>query len=74
MAAALSAGLAGATPLPRRLADALGQLATRRDRPGYGLRRHGTSLCGALLVTALLLVCSARIVAGTYRPFLYFRF
>ncbi len=53
----------GATPLPKRIAKAL-----EARCPKAAAFLHPAALC------ALLLVCTAYLVDGSYNPFLYFRF
>lgn len=53
----------GATPLPKRIAKAL-----EARCPKAAALLHPVALC------ALLLVCTAYLVDGSYNPFLYFRF
>ena len=53
----------GATPLPKRIAKAL-----EARCPKAAARLHPAALC------ALLLICTAYLVDGSYNPFLYFRF
>ena len=53
----------GATPLPKRIAKAL-----EARCPKAAALLHPAALC------ALLLICSAYLVDGSYNPFLYFRF
>ena len=55
----------GATPLPQRLAAAL------------AAKRHGANVLAVLepvFLLALLAVCTAFLVDGSFNPFLYFRF
>ena len=54
-------GILGATPLPRRLGARI------------AASRAGTVLTG-LFLAAVLLVCTAYMVDGSFSPFLYFRF
>ena len=54
-------GFAGATPLPKQLAERL-----EKTRAGAVLE--------VLMLVALLLVCTAYLVDGSFSPFLYFRF
>lgn len=53
----------GATPLPKRIAKAL-----EARCPKAAALLHPAALC------ALLLICTAYLVDGSYNPFLYFRF
>lgn len=53
----------GATPLPKRIAKAL-----EARCPKAAALLHPDALC------ALLLICTAYLVDGSYNPFLYFRF
>lgn len=53
----------GATPLPKRIAKAL-----EARCPKAAALLHPVALC------ALLLICTAYLVDGSYNPFLYFRF
>lgn len=53
----------GATPLPKRIAKAL-----EARCPKAAAILHPVALC------ALLLICTAYLVDGSYNPFLYFRF
>ena len=53
----------GATPLPKRIAKAL-----EARCPKAATLLHPAALC------ALLLICTAYLVDGSYNPFLYFRF
>ena len=53
----------GATPLPKRIAKAL-----EARCPKAAAILHPAALC------ALLLICTAYLVDGSYNPFLYFRF
>ena len=53
----------GATPLPKRIAKALEACC-----PKAAALLHPAALC------ALLLICTAYLVDGSYNPFLYFRF
>lgn len=53
----------GATPLPKRIAKAL-----EAHCPKAAALLHPAALC------ALLLICTAYLVDGSYNPFLYFRF
>ena len=53
----------GATPLPKRMAQAL-----QARCPKAAAILHPIALC------ALLLICTAYLVDGSYNPFLYFRF
>ena len=53
----------GATPLPKRIAKAL-----EAHCPKAAAFLHPAALC------ALLLICTAYLVDGSYNPFLYFRF
>lgn len=53
------AGILGATPLPKRLGNALGE-----KYPWVQ----------AAVMPALLLLCTAYLVDGSFNPFLYFRF
>ena len=55
----------GATPLPQRLAA------------GLAAKRHGAKVLAVLepiFLLALLAVCTAFLVDGSFNPFLYFRF
>ena len=55
----------GATPLPQRLAAA------------FAAKRHGANVLAVLepvFLLALLAVCTAFLVDGSFNPFLYFRF
>ena len=55
----------GATPLPQRLAAA------------FDAKRHGAKVLAVLepiFLLALLAVCTAFLVDGSFNPFLYFRF
>lgn len=52
-------GILGATPLPRRLGRSIGERAP---------------LLETLAMAALLLLCTAYLVDGSFNPFLYFRF
>ena len=54
-------GILGATPLPRRIGARI------------AASRAGTVLTGVFLA-AVLLVCTAYMVDGSFSPFLYFRF
>ena len=56
----LAVSVVGATPLPKRLAAAIPERVT-------AVLEH-------LALTALLLVCTAYLVDGSFNPFLYFRF
>ena len=58
-------GALGATPLPKKLAERV--RATR-------LGGQAWRILAPLALTALLLVCTAYLVDGSYNPFLYFRF
>lgn len=58
-------GAVGATPLPARLANRL------RERTAG---RCVLAIAEPLLLIALLLICTAYLVDGSYNPFLYFRF
>lgn len=60
----LLVALVGATPLPCRL----GQALSRRLPPMVW------SILRALALSALLLLCTACLVDGSFNPFLYFRF
>lgn len=64
-AGVLLLGILGATPLPKRLAERV-----RSTRLGA----RAWKLLAPLALTALLLVCTAYLVDGSYNPFLYFRF
>ena len=55
------AGFVGATPLPK-------QLAARLEKTRAG------AILEVLMLAALLLVCTAYLVDGSFSPFLYFRF
>lgn len=55
----------GATPLPRRLAAA----AEKGRHTGAVLH-----VAEPLVLTALLAVCTAFLIDGSFNPFLYFRF
>ncbi len=55
----------GATPLPKKLAEAAG-----RSKTGAGL----LGVLEPLALAALLAVCTAFLVDGSFNPFLYFRF
>ena len=55
----------GATPLPKRIAEAVG-----RSRGGASVR----GILEPLMLAALLAVCTAFLVDGSFNPFLYFRF
>ena len=55
----------GATPLPKRIAEAVG-----RSRVGASVR----GILEPLMLAALLAVCTAFLVDGSFNPFLYFRF
>ena len=57
----LLAGIAGVTPLPKRIGEWIA--GTRAG-----------SACTAAFLTGLLLVCTGYMVDGSYSPFLYFRF
>jgi alginate O-acetyltransferase complex protein AlgI len=69
VATAIAVAIVGATPLAKRLGTWLEQLATRSPR------------IGALVLTAdtawlvfVLIASTAFLAAGTYNPFIYFRF
>ena len=64
-AGVLVLGALGATPLPKKLAERV--RATR-------LGGQAWRILAPLALTALLLVCTAYLVDGSYNPFLYFRF
>lgn len=55
----------GATPLPRRLAAAV---------ENGGRTRAAFHIAEPLALTALLAVCTAFLIDGSFNPFLYFRF
>ena len=55
----------GATPLPKKLAEAAG-----RSKTGAGV----IGVLEPLALAALLAVCTAFLVDGSFNPFLYFRF
>lgn len=55
----------GATPLPAKLCDRIRQTAAGEN---------GMTIAEPLVLVALLLVCTAFLVDGSYNPFLYFRF
>lgn len=57
--------LFGATPLPAKLRGRLRQTAAGE---------HVLSIAEPLALIALLLICTAFLVDGSYNPFLYFRF
>jgi alginate O-acetyltransferase complex protein AlgI len=59
----------GATPAPAALGRRL-LAATRRSGPVA----NAASALQAVMVAALLFACATRIAAGTYDPFIYFRF
>ena len=56
----IAVSVVGATPLPKRLAAAIPERVTAVLEP--------------LTLTALLLICTAYLVDGSFNPFLYFRF
>lgn len=60
----LIVGIIGATPLPKLLADRLS--ASRA--------RGAMTVLEPIAVAAVLLVCTAYLVDGSYNPFIYFRF
>ncbi len=64
-AAVLILAALGATPLPKLLTVKLGQ-----TRAGHAV----LSVLEPLVLTALLVVCTAYLVDGSFNPFLYFRF
>ena len=64
-AAVLILAALGATPLPKLLTVKLGQ-----TRAGHAV----LSVLEPLMLTALLVVCTAYLVDGSFNPFLYFRF
>ena len=55
----------GATPLPAKLCGRIRQTAAGES---------GMTIAEPLALVALLLVCTAFLVDGSYNPFLYFRF
>lgn len=55
----------GATPLPAKTVSALG-----KRKAGVGV----LSIAEPLVLTALLAVCTAFLIDGSFNPFLYFRF
>ena len=61
----LAIAAVGATPLPRRLCSAL-----ESSRAGA----RALTVLEPLAVLALLVLCTAYLVDGTFSPFLYFRF
>ena len=64
-AGVLLLGILGATPLPRKLAERV-----RRTRAG----ERAWEILTPVVLTVLLLICTAYLVDGSYNPFLYFRF
>ena len=64
-AGVLLLGILGATPLPRKLAE-----RARRTRTG----EKAWEILTPVILTVLLLICTAYLVDGSYNPFLYFRF
>ena len=61
----LAAAAVGATPVPQRIAA-----AAQRSR--YG--RLALQIAEPVVLLALLVVCTAFLVDGSFNPFLYFRF
>lgn len=64
-AVVLALGILGATPLPKKLLERV-----RSTRIGG----RAWNILGPVALTALLLLCTAYLVDGSYNPFLYFRF
>jgi len=61
--------IVGATPAARHLGRRLGDVATMRPRVGRLVLTADTAWLVLVLVTA-----TAFLAAGTYNPFIYFRF
>jgi len=64
---ALLAGVIGSTPWLPRLAHGLAE-------PGRELRRTALGALGLVLLMGVLLLSALELSAGTYNPFIYFRF
>jgi alginate O-acetyltransferase complex protein AlgI len=65
---ALAAGVIGSMPVIPKLAD----LLARKPHPGAMESALGFARLG--LLSALFLLCAVQLAAGTYNPFIYFRF
>ena len=69
MATTLVFAVAGATPIARHLGEWLEQLASTRRRASAVVLTADTAWLVLVLITA-----TAFLAAGTYNPFIYFRF
>ena len=63
-------GVAGCTPLFARCHEALQTAIARGNKPLWHLQQIGT----IATITILLLTVSSFLIAGSYNPFIYFRF
>jgi alginate O-acetyltransferase complex protein AlgI len=67
-------GVVGATPIPRNIVRWLDERLQRmppRPRSYAAWGRWGAELC---ILGVVVLACTMKLAAGTYSPFIYFRF
>lgn len=62
-------GLIGATPFPKRIWCGFCNIVSKKSRKGTAV-----SLLECVFTLALLILCTAYLIDGSFNPFLYFRF